>query len=406
MPFCMYVTAMSISITTTTSNIEARELLRVVHDIARTIAAEHAAEVDANARFPAETVAALRAAKVLSAAVPKQLGGAGCNLSELAVLCSSLAQACGSSAMVLAMHFIQVACIVRHGSASVSLSNYLRELLAHQYLLASMTSEVGTFGDTRSSLCVIERSGERFNLNKDATTGSYCAQADGILVTCRRAADAPHNDQVLVLLRSGDFSLCQTTAWDTLGMRGTCSPGFKLASSGETWQIIPAAFADIAAQTMVPYSHVLWSSLWWGIAADAVARASAFVRGEARKKPGTVPALAARLAAVSAQLQAMKHHWLGVAHEFDELSKQPTGMQELLGIGWALKLNNLKINASELAPQIVHKALQIVGILGYKNDSKLSLGRHYRDVLSASLMISNERIAASSALMLLVFKDS
>jgi putative N6-adenine-specific DNA methylase len=25
---------------------------------------------------------------------------------------------------------------------------------------------------------------------------------------------------------------------------------------------------------MVPYSHILWSSLWWGIAADAVARAA------------------------------------------------------------------------------------------------------------------------------------
>jgi acyl-CoA dehydrogenase len=54
----------------------------------------------------------------------------------------------------------------------------------------------------------------------------------------------------------------------------------------------------------------------------------------------------------------------------------------------------------------VHKALQITGILGYKNDSKFSLGRHYRDVLSASLMISNDRIASKSASMLLVFKDN
>ena len=31
--------------------------------------------------------------------------------------------------------------------------------------------------------------------------------------------------------------------------------------------------------------------------------------------------------------------------------------------------------------------------------------RHYRDALSAALMISNDRIAAQSANMLLVFKD-
>ena len=54
----------------------------------------------------------------------------------------------------------------------------------------------------------------------------------------------------------------------------------------------------------------------------------------------------------------------------------------------------------------MHKALQIAGIVAYKNDSKFSLGRHYRDVLSASLMISNERIAAKNAAMLLVLKET
>ena len=55
--------------------------------------------------------------------------------------------------------------------------------------------------------------------------------------------------------------------------------------------------------------------------------------------------------------------------------------------------------------QLVHQALQIVGLLGYKNDSPFSVGRHYRDTLSASIMISNERIASKSASMLLVYKD-
>jgi acyl-CoA dehydrogenase len=80
-------------------------------------------------------------------------------------------------------------------------------------------------------------------------------------------------------------------------------------------------------------------------------------------------------------------------------------MEALLSFPWALKFNNLKMAASEAAPQIVHQALQITGILGYKNDSPFSLSRQYRDTLSASLMISNERIAAKSAPMLLVLKD-
>ncbi len=80
-------------------------------------------------------------------------------------------------------------------------------------------------------------------------------------------------------------------------------------------------------------------------------------------------------------------------------------MDELLTMGWALKMNNIKVASSEMAPRIVHDALQIVGIGGYKNDGKYTVGRNYRDSLSAALMISNERIFAKTASMLLVYKD-
>jgi acyl-CoA dehydrogenase len=169
--------------------------------------------------------------------------------------------------------------------------------------------------------------------------------------------------------------------------------------------VLPEPYADISAQTMVPYAHTLWSSLWWGIASDAVRRAGQFVRAEARKKPGAVPLTATRLAEVTVQLQTARQHWQSVAEAFDAVPDTPAGRQELSGIAWGLRLNNLKIASSEAAPQIVHRALQIVGILGYKNDSPFSLGRHYRDVLSASLMVSNEPIASKNASMLLVLKD-
>jgi acyl-CoA dehydrogenase len=380
--------------------------LAAVRRIATEVAARNAADVDARSRFPRESLEALKGAGLLSAPIPSELGGAGFGMRELASLCSTLAQGCGASAMVLAMHYSQVACIVRHAHSSAFFRDYLKELAAQQYLLASMTSENGTFGETRTSICAVERSGGTFKLEKDATTGSYCEHADAILVTCRRAPDAPGTDQVLVMVRKGDCTLTQTSTWDALGMRGTCSPGFKLASHGPETQIIPGSFADSSAQTMVPYSHILWSSLWWGVAADAVARAGEFVRQAARRNPGAVPPTALRLAEVSTRLQAMRHNWLALANEFDELAPRGAeGMKELLTIGWALKLNNLKIGASRAAPEIVHEALQITGILGYKNDSPFSLGRHYRDVLSASLMISNDRIAAKNASMLLIYKE-
>ncbi len=375
---------------------------RAIDSIATDVASKHAADVDTKARFPNETIEALREAKLLAAAVPTDLGGAGAGMRDLAAMCATLAEACGSSGMVLAMHHIQVACMARHGRSSPSFTRYLKEVAARQLLLASVTSEVGTGGDTRSSICAVQRADGRFTLEKDATTVSYGEFAEDLLVTARRAADAAASDQVLVLLRKGDYKLHRTGEWDTLGMRGTCSPPFKVTSSGPESQIVPGSFADSSAQSMVPYSHILWAAVWLGIAAAAVTRAAAFVRADARRKPGTVPASATRLAEASVMLQTLRQHVMGTAAEFDALGDDRTALGTM---GWALKLNNLKIAASEAAPQIAHKALQTCGIVGYKNDSPFSVGRQYRDALSAALMIGNDRITAASASMLLVLKD-
>lgn len=376
--------------------------------IATEVAAVHAADVDAKARFPRETVAALQAENLLSAAVPEAFGGAGAGMLELGAQCAALAHGCGSSAMVLAMHHIQVACIARHGAGAAYFQQFMRDnLVARQQLVASITSENGTFGDTRTSICAVEVDGDRMSLAKDATTMSYGEHADAQLVTCRRAAHAAPSDQVLVLFEKGDYDFADVGVWDTMGMRGTCSPGAKFSGQGGAEQIVPGAFADASALTMVPYSHILWSALWWGIAADAVDRAARFVRAGARKQPGTVPPNASRLARVHVELQSMRHNWESCAAEFDELvaEGEDSARDTLTSIGWALRMNQLKIGSSEMAPRIVHEALQIIGILAYKNDTPFSVGRHYRDVLSGALMISNDRIASKSASMLLVFKD-
>lgn len=366
------------------------------------IASRHADDVDVHARFPAEAVDALRRVGALSAGVPVDLGGAGCGLAELGDLCERLARSCGNSAMVLAMHYNQLACLVRHRRDNRCIEQFLRDLVDKQWLLASMTSEVGTYGETRASLCALEaRDDGTVHLRKEATTGSYNAQADAILVTCRHTPESPSNDQRLVLVRREQATLTQTGEWDTLGMRGTCSPPYRLEAAMPAEQVLPDPFGDIASRTMVPYSHVLWSALWSGIAADAVARAARLVRDQARGQPSKVPAGAVALAGISSRLQSVQHTWRTVAADYDRAIADPSTE---FGIEWALRFNHLKVDVSTAAHEIVHGALQVLGISGYRNDSSSSVGRHYRDILSASLMISNTRILAQSASILTIHK--
>jgi acyl-CoA dehydrogenase len=342
---------------------------------------------------------------MMTAFVPRELNGFGVGMVELAGMCEALGQHCASAAMVFAMHQIQVACIVRHAMSQPFYKRYVAELLERQNVIASVTSEVGVGGEMRTSLCAVERQGDRFTLTKDASTISYGEQADDLLATARRAPDAAQSDQAIVLVRKGDAKLEKTGTWDTIGMRGTCSPGFKMTSHGEADQIVAEPFASIASHTMVPFSHILWASCWLGTATAAVARARAFVRAQARAKPGTVPQTALRLAEASSMLQMMRTNVHDVANECEDLMNSSLGTESLSSIGFALKMNNLKVSSSQIVVQIVHHALLICGIAGYKNDSKFGVGRHLRDALSAALMVGNDRIFATNASMLLVLKD-
>lgn len=370
------------------------------------IAGQHAEEVDREGRFPIEAVTAFKAEKLLSAPIAKEFGGMGLSMRGQGELVAAIAQHCGSSAMVLAMHYSQVACLTRNTAGSAFFADYQRELCDRQWLLGSVTSEVGTFGDTRSSICAVDVDGDRFKLQKEATTGSYCAQADAVFITARRSAQAQASDQVLVMVKADQMRLKQTSTWDTMGMRGTCSPGFSIDSAGPSVQIFPEAYSEIASQSMVPYSHTLWSALWWGLAYSAYDKAAGMIRGQARKNPGVVPPAATRLAELRVKIQTSRHHWQGVADEFDALVATGNDALALQALGWGLTFNSLKTAASQIAPEIIQDALRILGIPGFNNTGPLSVSRALRDSLSGALMVSNERIAAKSASMLLVYKDN
>jgi acyl-CoA dehydrogenase len=307
--------------------------------------------------------------------------------------------------MVLAMHHIQVLSIVKHSSGKPELLEYARDLVREQRLIASVTSEVGPSGDMRRSVAAVQARGERFELVKQATTVSYGQHADDLLITARRDTDAAPNDQVLVLAPRGGYRLADVGAWDTLGMRGTCSPGAKVQVEGASWQILPVPFGEIATYTMVPVSHVLWSACWLGIATDAVERAGTMVRGKARAQPGVVPRAAQRLAEIVRKLQIMRDQVTGLAREYDELTLA-RDTDHLSSLAFALRINNLKLIASTMVVEIVSEALETCGIAAYRNDSPFSLGRHLRDAYSAALMINNDRIEDTNASLLLIHKGT
>jgi acyl-CoA dehydrogenase len=371
-------------------------LVERVHQIGRDVIAPNAAAVDRDARFPSEAFEALRAEKLLSAYVPEAFGGMGLDIAQVAKLCEVLGGYCGSTAMIFAMHQIQVACLVHHGLDKPFFRDYVRELASNQRLLASATTEMGIGGDVRSSICCAKVVDDHFILEKQAPVISYGEAADAILVTCRRSEDAARSDQVLVLVRKEDCLLRRLSEWDTLGFRGTCSPGFELKSIGRAEQIFPAPYGEIHARTQHPVAHILWSSLWVGIANDALNRARTAVKAEARKTPGVTPISATRLAEADLVMGLMRCSVKATLEEYRKLLASPDSEPRL---SFSIGINNLKLTASQQLLDVVMRAMLICGIQGYRNDSTLTLGRHLRDATGAGLMVNNDRILGQNATM-------
>jgi acyl-CoA dehydrogenase len=362
-----------------------------------TVAAAAASEADAvdrEGRFPQAAIDAARAQKLLGIQIPVEFGGHGASIFEITDMCYTLGRACASTAMIFAMHQTKVACLVRHGTGSDWHEKLMRRVAAEQMLLASSTTEGQNGGNIRFSTAAVEHAGTEISLVRNATVISYGAQADGIVTIARRANDAAGSDQVLLAITKDHYTLEKSLEWETLGMRGTCSAGFELKFKGTAEQIFPESYDKIHAQTMTPVAHLCWSSAWAGIAAAAVDRAQAFIRKAARGAGGQMPPGAAHFTAAKMALTKLRAIITATmdayaTHEHDE--------RALSSLDFQSQINLLKVEASELAVETVMSAMRACGLSGYRNDGDFSVGRHLRDVLSAPLMINNDRILANIA---------
>ena len=256
------------------------------------IAAANAASVDREARFPSEAVAALRAAGTLGALVPDRARR------PRSIAGQRRARVPGVGTPVL---------VDRHGVRDASdpgcddraaprpgswFESFLTELAAEQWLVASVTSEIGTGETWARSIAPVEPAGDgRCTLEKQAPTVSYGAHADALLITARRS----------LLPEQATRSSCwprRSTPHSSRpapGTRSACGaparPGFIVRAGFGVEQILAAPFSTVMCESMVPVSHILWSFVWLGIATEAVRARTRFVRAAARRKPGApVPA--------------------------------------------------------------------------------------------------------------------
>jgi acyl-CoA dehydrogenase len=356
------------------------------------VAAVAAAAVDRESRFPTEAFAEIRKQNLLGIRVPAALGGEGASVSDIVDICYRIGWACGSTGLIYAMHQVMMACLVPYSDSNPTLEKILRQIATEQLLLASSTTEGLAGGNIRESEAAVQYAGQRISLERKATCISYGMEADGIVTTARRSAQAVQSDQVLLVFLKSAYTLERSVSWDTLGMRGTRSEGFTLQATGDSGNIVPAPYEKIHMRSMVPCAHLFWGAVWAGIAAAAVARAQGFIRAAARHSSSRLPPGAAHLTTAAASL----HTLLGLlASSVRKYELAIDNVHALQSLEFQSMITLTKVEASELAVTTVLRAMRACGLPGYRNDSEFSVARHLRDILSSPIMINNDRVLAN-----------
>jgi isovaleryl-CoA dehydrogenase len=101
--------------------------------------AESAAAVDRDGSFPETSIAALRSAGLLGALSAAESGGLGLGLPGAARIVRRVAEECGSTAMVLTMHYCGVAVLEAYAGMDVR-----REAATGAHLSTLAFSEAGS----------------------------------------------------------------------------------------------------------------------------------------------------------------------------------------------------------------------------------------------------------------------
>ncbi|WP_037076720.1 acyl-CoA dehydrogenase family protein [Pseudonocardia spinosispora] len=360
-------------------------------DTVAKVAASAADDVDRTASFPEEAMAALREQGLLRPG-PGAEPGRYWSAREVLAVSATLGQACASTAMIWAMHQGQLLSVARQRTATEAARSFVDAAWHSQPLVASLMSERRAVNPRHGNAACTDDGPGRIVIEKDVSVASYLDRADAALVVARRSPDAPLTDQLLVLADRSEVEVTKPTPWLALGMRGTASGGCSAVIRTSRANILPDTFSETSAHTTTPLTHIGWAGCWWGIARAAVDRSRRYLQTPARSAGELAAVKAVRLARLTRLNDQIRSEAVALADVFDA----EAGTRESSG---ALQVNNLRLSVAETASTVVLEALEVIGIDAYREReaSRFSLSRHLRDVVSARVMMSADRLQLANA---------
>ena len=182
----------------------------------------HAADVDASARFPKESVAALAREGFFGLCLPKEIGGAGQGPRVFAAVVEELAQGCSSTAMIFVMHVAAAQAIVSSTTLARK-DTVLRSMAAGKHLTTLAFSEKGSRSQFWAPVSTLVAGPGGFITSAEKSWVTSARHADSYVSSAQKPGAASPLESTLYLIERTHPGIVVQGAFDGLGLRGNDS---------------------------------------------------------------------------------------------------------------------------------------------------------------------------------------
>jgi len=345
---------------------------QLIETIAAT-AARHAAEVDRGA-FPTQTLRELGETGLLGLVSATAVGGKGLGLPAAAFVVERLARECGSTAMIVCMHYCATATLEQHGSDEIRAA-----IAAGKHLSTLAFSEVGSRSHFWAPLGTARPDGSDVVLDGRKSWVTSARHADSYVWSSKPVAGSEASTLWLVPRTAGGLRVADA-AFDGLGLRGNDSS----PATAEGVRVPAAARlgADgggfgIMMGTVLPWFNVLSASVSTGLMEAATQKTAAHAAATGFQHLGTsIAELPTARAYIARMRIATDQNKALVA---DTLAAIAGNRADTM-----LRVLESKAAAGEAAAQVTDLAMRVCGGAAFRKD--VGVERIFRDARAALVM--------------------
>jgi alkylation response protein AidB-like acyl-CoA dehydrogenase len=346
---------------------------QVLNEICRYVIAPEAVAIDENCSFPTKSISALKNTGLLGAVSSVDVGGLNIGARGAAVIVERIAMECGSTAMVVCMHFCGTAVLEKYADNAVR-----REAARGDHLSTLAFSEAGSRSLFWMPVSTAEPKDGNVTLNAHKSWVTSASHATGYIWSSRPLkADGR---STLWLVPSNSAGLSVAGPFDGLGLKGNDSSpvraqdvsiplSAKLGEDGKGF--------DVMLSTVLPCFNVLTAACSLGMMEAAVTRTAEHASRTKLEPTGStlsdLPTIRNYIGRIRVNTDSVR------ALLEDTLNAIENGRPDTM-----MRVLECKAAAGETATQVLDIAMRVCGGAAFRKETGIE--RYFRDTRAISVM--------------------